>query len=178
MLDCQVVKLDGSVVWASTEPDLLWALRGTETGFGIVTSFKFQARPYPQDGKIYAGPIFIPRDKVPEAAAGIVSMIRTKDGKEKEVDPKVSMFLYVMRKELLYLIGVSPDQDVLVVHCFDALGEEHGRETFKWALDIEGAVDMTRGNMTLKDVSKLQGKPRTPFPLLPLPFPPSPTPAG
>jgi hypothetical protein len=157
MLDCQVVKLDGSVVWASTEPDLLWALRGTETGFGIVTAFKFQARPYPQEGKIYAGPIFIPRDKVPEAAAGIVSMIRTKDGKEKEVDPKVSMFLYVMRKELLYLIGVSPDQDVLVVHCFDALGEEHGRETFRWALDIEGAVDMTRGNMTLKDVSKLQG---------------------
>ena len=34
MLDAQVVKLDGSVVWASEEPDLLWALRGTGGGFG------------------------------------------------------------------------------------------------------------------------------------------------
>jgi FAD/FMN-containing dehydrogenase len=33
MLDAQVVKLDGSVIWASEEPDLLWALRGTAGGF-------------------------------------------------------------------------------------------------------------------------------------------------
>lgn len=33
MLDAQVVKLDGSIKWASVEPDLLWALRGTITGF-------------------------------------------------------------------------------------------------------------------------------------------------
>ena len=34
MLDAQVMKLDGSVVWASAEPDLLWALRGGGGGFG------------------------------------------------------------------------------------------------------------------------------------------------
>lgn len=34
MLDAQVVKLDGEVVWASTEPDLLWALRGAGGSFG------------------------------------------------------------------------------------------------------------------------------------------------
>ena len=34
MLDAQVVKLDGCVVWASTEPDLLWALRGAGASFG------------------------------------------------------------------------------------------------------------------------------------------------
>jgi hypothetical protein len=33
MLDAQVAKLDGSVKWASEEPELLWALRGTVTGF-------------------------------------------------------------------------------------------------------------------------------------------------
>ena len=33
MLDAEVVKADGSVVWASTEPDLLWALRGGGSGF-------------------------------------------------------------------------------------------------------------------------------------------------
>ena len=34
MLDAQVVKLDGEVVWASAEPDLLWALRGAGGSFG------------------------------------------------------------------------------------------------------------------------------------------------
>ena len=34
MLDAQVVKLDGQVIWASTEPDLLWALRGAGASFG------------------------------------------------------------------------------------------------------------------------------------------------
>lgn len=160
MLDVQVVKLDGSVVWASSEPDLLWAMRGTETGFGIVTAFKFQARPYPENGHIWAGPIFIPRDKVPEAAKGIMSMSEAGD-----VDPKVSMFLYVMRKELLHLIGAT--QDVLVIHCFDGRGEEHGRKTFKWAFEIEGAIDHTTGGMTSKDVAGLQGMYYNQVPLIP-----------
>lgn len=34
MIDCEVVKFDGSVIWASSEPDLLWALRGGGPGFG------------------------------------------------------------------------------------------------------------------------------------------------
>ena len=34
MLDAQVVKYDGSVVWASSEPDLLWTMRGGGGGFG------------------------------------------------------------------------------------------------------------------------------------------------
>ena len=28
MLDAEVVKMNGQVLWASGEPDLLWALRG------------------------------------------------------------------------------------------------------------------------------------------------------
>jgi cysteine desulfurase len=34
MLDAQVVKTDGTILWASEDPDLLWALRGTGCSFG------------------------------------------------------------------------------------------------------------------------------------------------
>lgn len=34
LLDVEVVKFDGSVVWASREPELLWAIRGGGGGFG------------------------------------------------------------------------------------------------------------------------------------------------
>jgi hypothetical protein len=34
LLDVEVVKYDGSVVWASSEPELLWAIRGGGGGFG------------------------------------------------------------------------------------------------------------------------------------------------
>lgn len=33
-IDAEVVKYDGTVVMASAEPDLLWALRGSGGGFG------------------------------------------------------------------------------------------------------------------------------------------------
>ncbi|GKT52331.1 FAD-linked oxidoreductase azaL [Colletotrichum spaethianum] len=33
-LDAEVVKYDGTVIMASKEPDLLWALRGGGSGFG------------------------------------------------------------------------------------------------------------------------------------------------
>jgi hypothetical protein len=33
MLDAQIVKIDGDIIWASEEPDILWALRGGGGGF-------------------------------------------------------------------------------------------------------------------------------------------------
>lgn len=34
LLDAQVVKVDGTVLWASEDPELLWGLRGCNGGFG------------------------------------------------------------------------------------------------------------------------------------------------
>ena len=67
------------------------------------------------------------------------------------------MFLYVLKKELLQSIGIS--QDMLVVHAFDAHGEEHGwsDEGFGWALKLKGAVAGTKA-MNLKAVADMQGK--------------------
>lgn len=42
-LDAEIVKLDGSVVWASNEPDLLWGLRGGYIGLGGESSTVAQA---------------------------------------------------------------------------------------------------------------------------------------
>ena len=45
MLDAQVVKLDGSVVWASEEPELLWALRGTGGALGSISRVSHRCPP-------------------------------------------------------------------------------------------------------------------------------------
>lgn len=76
--------------------------------------------------------------------------------KRGEMSKKTAFFLYVMKKEKLKFIGAT--EDMLVVHAFDSRGEEKGREEFKWALDIDGAIDSSRSNMNLWDVGKLQGK--------------------
>ncbi|KAJ5558519.1 hypothetical protein N7535_008734 [Penicillium sp. DV-2018c] len=69
--------------------------------------------------------------------------------------PRTSMFLYVLDKRLLESIGA--EEDTLVIHAFDANGEVHGREAFKWALELPGAIDQT-GLTTLKGVADLQAK--------------------
>ncbi|KAB8259403.1 FAD-binding domain-containing protein [Aspergillus pseudonomiae] len=147
MLDAKVVKYDGSVVWASTEPDLLWALRGGGGGFGVLAQVKLRVFRYPQN--VWAGPILVPRERLEEVAEGIENFIA------QPVDPKITMFLYVVKGRLLESIGT--DSDMLVIHSFDANGEEHGRKAFRWALDIPGAIDQTKIT-TLAGVANLQDK--------------------
>ncbi|KAB8210098.1 FAD-binding domain-containing protein [Aspergillus parasiticus] len=147
MLDVKVVKYDGSVVWASREPELLWALRGGGGGFGVVVKVVLRVVPYPQN--IWAGPILIPREQLQQVAEGIARFV------SEPVDPKITMFLYVVKGRLLESIGT--DSDMLVIHAFDAHGENHGRASFQWALDIAGAVDQTRVT-TLAGVADLQNK--------------------
>ncbi|KAI9926212.1 hypothetical protein ASPWEDRAFT_53453 [Aspergillus wentii DTO 134E9] len=147
MLDAKVVKYDGSAVWASAEPDLLWALRGGGGGFGVLVQVKLRLFPYPQ--RIWAGEILIPRERLEHVAEGIANFVA------QPVDPKVTLFLYVVKGRLLQSIGT--DSDMLVLHVFDAHGEEHGRTNFQWALNIPGAVDQTMIT-TLAGVANLKDK--------------------
>ncbi|KAL2834698.1 FAD binding domain-containing protein [Aspergillus pseudoustus] len=151
MLDAKVVKYDGSVVWASSEPELLWALRGGGGGFGVLASVVLRVFPYPQD--IWAGPILVPREHLDQVADGIAAFL------SEQPDPKITMFLYVLKKKLLESLG-TVHSDMLVIHALDANGEAHGRESFRWALDIPGAIDQT-SITTLAGVAKLQDKIRT-----------------
>ncbi|GKZ57719.1 hypothetical protein AnigIFM49718_003053 [Aspergillus niger] len=158
MLDAKVVKYDGSVVWASSEPDLLWALRGGGGGFGGRQSKRFRCDPecivtntqgvvlvevvlrvFPYPQNIWAGPILIPREQLEVAANGMANFVN------QPLDPKITMFLYVVRKRLLESIGAA--SDMLVLHAFDACGEAHGRTNFQWALNIPGSIDQTKAHI-------------------------------
>lgn len=130
-------------------------MRGTGGGFAIATQFKFRARRHSENGKIWGGPILIPRDGVKAAAKGVMSMVQADI--EGRLSPKVSMFLYFLLKNYLALVGIESDQDMTLIHAYDGRGEEEGRETFKWALEIEGAIDQTQNNLTPAAMANLQG---------------------
>jgi hypothetical protein len=54
--------------------------------------------------------------------------------------------------------GQAPTPGIAIL-VFDANGEEHGRSEagFKWALDIEGAMDQTK-SMTHREVNQQAGE--------------------
>ena len=88
MLDVQVVLMDGSVQWVSTDPELLWALRGGGDRFAVATAFKFKAHKYPQ--KVYGGAIFYPREALDALAEKIPSFTA------ENRDPKVVFHFYCL----------------------------------------------------------------------------------
>ncbi|KIW63905.1 hypothetical protein PV04_08871 [Phialophora macrospora] len=150
-LDAECILPSGEVLWASKNPDLLWALRGGGGSFCVVTKFKLRAYKYTR--QIWAGPIIIPRRHLDLVAKGVAGMQRRAE--RDEIPPQVTNDLYVVSKAQAAHMGAT--EDLLIVQAFDALGEEHGRSEhgFKWALDIPGSMDMTKVT-DLRGVSMMQ----------------------
>lgn len=149
MLDAQVVLMDGSVLWASSDSELLWALRGGGGRFGVVTAFKLRAHKYPQ--KVYSGMILYPREALDELAKKVPKFAA------ENTDPKVAMHFYCLDMTNGAFVG-KPSVPGLGLLVYDAHGEEHGRnEAFKWALEIPGATDTTAG-MSYRQVNQLNGE--------------------
>ncbi|RKK85544.1 hypothetical protein BFJ71_g14142 [Fusarium oxysporum] len=140
-IDAEVVKYDGSIVMASTEPELMWALRGSGGGFGIMTKVVLRAHQYPT--RIWSGMILIPKDHLQALASKIHDFI------SKPQHPKLNFLTFVVQQHLLPAV-LETDQlstftgDVIVLQVYDACGENHGREAFRWALEMPGAIDKTR----------------------------------
>ncbi|KAI5204140.1 FAD binding domain-containing protein [Aureobasidium subglaciale] len=145
-LDAQVVKLDGNIVWASEEPDLLFALRGGGHQFAIVTAFRLKVYRFSQN--IYSGSIRYPRAALPVVAKGIEEF-----AKRADEWPGTAMYLYNLDLMEGTFIGAAA-QPGIAIWLFDPEGEEHGREVFKWAFEIDGAIDLTKV-MSLRQVNKL-----------------------
>lgn len=148
-LDAQVVKLDGSVIWASEEPDLLFALRGGGHECAIVTTFKLKVYKYSQN--IYSGSIKFPRSALQEVAKGVEAFAR-----KMEEWPGSAMYLYNTDLMEGSFIGATP-QPGIAIWLFDPEGEEHGRKIFDWAFKIDGAVDKTKV-MNLRQINIHGGK--------------------
>ncbi|KAK3062728.1 hypothetical protein LTS18_003479 [Coniosporium uncinatum] len=146
LLDVQIVLHDGRLLWASEEPQLLWALRGGGGNLGVVAAFKLKAYRYTQS--ILSGIIKFPsssKETLEAVSRRLAVFLRRCE------DPKIACHVFIRNPSSPFLPGLG-----LLV--FDANGPEHGRgeDGFKWALDIEGAVDMTR-ECTIKDVNGYSG---------------------
>jgi len=150
LLDVQVIKLDGSVLWASDEPELLWALRGGGGGFAIATAYKMRVYKYPTS--IFCGQIIFPPEAMPAIARETAAFI------ERCEDPKIAVHLYCLDMTQGTMTSQEPNPGISIF-AYDANGEEHGRSAdgFKWALDIEGAIDMTHA-VNFRQVNEAFGK--------------------
>lgn len=171
LLDAQVVKADGTALWASSEPDLLWCLRGGGHSFGLVTKVKVKIFPYPP--KVFSGRLIYPRSSLREVAREVAAFSR------RVSDPKCCMHLYCMTAEENTAdefpdeLAIGNRQDSwsrgmdssqISLWLYDAHGEEHARsqQGFGWAFKITGAKDKSM-SLSYKETNRLASE----FPLQP-----------
>ncbi|KAH8804465.1 FAD binding domain-containing protein [Xylogone sp. PMI_703] len=163
MLDAQIVKADGTAVWASTDPDLFWCIRGGGHSFGIVATVKVKIFKYPQD--IFTGRLVYPRTSLQHLAREVAAFTR------RVSDPRLCLHLYCMTaekfktKEMTEEVNIGSQNDnwsrgldagQISLWIYDAHGEQHARsaEGFRWAFEIPGASDKTM-RLTFTEVNKL-----------------------
>lgn len=116
----------------------------------MATAFKFKVYPYPSS--VYSGRILYPNEALPVVAKGVADFARL------SADPKTALHFYCLDLDGGAITG-HPPRPGIAVFVYDAHGEEHGRSQagFKWALDIEGAVDETT-RMTFREVNQVWGE--------------------
>ncbi len=138
MLDVQVVKIDGTVLWASEELDLLGALRGTFGAFAVVVCLQTTLLQISNESLVLS--LLLPNTA--PVRKHICDDILSMD--VGQPNPKVGLFLYQMNYEIMKAIGDGKNGNMIVVYSFDARSEESGRKEFEWALSVPGAIDRTR----------------------------------
>lgn len=149
MLDVQIVLRDGRCIWASEEPDLLWALRGGGGNFGVVIRLRLRAHPAPTT--IFAGLLMYPPSSLKALSKGLAKWVHD----HACAQTALHMFVFDFSAKELH----GEKDPTIVALIYDALGEEHARhneEGFKWLFDIEGMKEDGVTPMTLPQVHELQ----------------------
>jgi len=129
LLSVQLVLADGSIVTASKSenPDLFWASRGAGIGFGVATSFVYQA--HEQKNLIWGGLLVFPKTQIHEVLAFGNTPLTEKNGK---------VFMFVA--------AAAPPpalQPALMVGVFYNGTEEQGRAYYEPILKLGPLADMT-----------------------------------
>ena len=103
----------------------------------MVTAFKLKVYRYPDS--IYSGRIVYPQEALPVVAKAVSDFV------SRSTDPRVALHFYCLDLDQGAFTGRKPNPGI-AVFVYDANGEGHGRSDagFKWALDVEGAVDETK----------------------------------
>jgi hypothetical protein len=116
----------------------------------VATALKLKVFRY--TSSIYSGQIIIPKEALHVLAK------RLSDWAAMNDDPKTALHLYCLDLTQSAYTGQDSNPGIAML-VFDANGEEHGRSDagFKWALDIEGAIDLTK-TMTYREVNQQGGR--------------------
>lgn len=149
LLDVRIILQDGRALWASEEPDLLWALRGGGGNFGAVSQLRLQTHTY--ENKIWSGMVHVPSDpdtlhKVSHAVSVFA----------KKKDAKMALHVFIVDFTMQALQGQPPVPQLALLP-FDAHGEAHARTSdgFAWLLEVPGAQCQC-GEMDIAAVNELQ----------------------
>lgn len=105
----------------------------------VMTKVVLRAHPYPTD--IWSGLVLVRRRWLSELIDEMDSFVASRP------HPRVCFFMFIVPEKLLftYLEAPEPDTgDMVLFHVYDAFGEQHGREAFRWLLDKPGVIDRTR----------------------------------
>ena len=166
LLDMQVVLGDGRVLWASEEPDLMWALRGGGGNFGgkcattrdwqstgligrptVVTALKFRARQYP--AKVFAGLLFFPYSSLKDVSKVVSDMAA------RVADPKLAM--HVLNRGAAFGEAPQGARPGVAVMMYDANGEAHGRseDGFGDMYKVPDCFEVEAGELTVQQVNAL-----------------------
>lgn len=148
-IDAHIVLRDGRAIWASEEPELMWALRGGGGNSGVVTTLRLRAHKSPTT--IFAGLLMYP----PSALDTLSKRLSTWVHRYSSTKTALHMFIFDFSAKELH----GEKEPTIVALIYDACGEEHARnsdEGFKWLFDIDTVRENGVTQMSLPQVHELQ----------------------
>lgn len=128
LLEAEVVLANGEIhiCSQSQNADLFWAIRGSDSNFGVVTKFVFKA--FPQTNPVWAGQLIFPSSK-------FNAVFKATEGWTQDVGENESA--------MLFFACPPPTFEPVLVPFFNGSAEE-GKKKFSAFYNVGPTADMTR----------------------------------